>query len=159
MGLPRPLYVYFRSFQTQNLQKKTEGFSGTPTWIVGVEGKHADHLTTTTTTTYLLIFPMVTLACCTESTFPIFNKLCCLEMLSMVNEISWKNTFIESRVCTTYFTYIDYFINILQTKCTIQRTINALSWTNNSAERGSWVHHFYVGHSRTLLSFMFDVFK
>ena len=42
------LFVYFRSFQTQILQKKTVGFSGIRTQIVGVESEHADHLTTTT---------------------------------------------------------------------------------------------------------------
>ena len=36
-----------RSFQTQ-FYRKTLGFSGIRTWIVGVEGEHADHLTTTT---------------------------------------------------------------------------------------------------------------
>ena len=43
VGQPRPLFVYFRSFQTQ-FYRKTVGFSR----IVGVEGEHADHLTTTT---------------------------------------------------------------------------------------------------------------
>ena len=74
MGQPRPLFVYVRSFQTQILHKKTEAFfktwansglflffsntnftertvalGGNRTQIVGVEGEHADHLTTTTT--------------------------------------------------------------------------------------------------------------
>ena len=49
MGQPRPLFVYFRSFQTQIVQKKNVVFSGIRTQIVGVEGKHVDHLTTTTT--------------------------------------------------------------------------------------------------------------
>ena len=40
-------FVYFRSFQTQILQKKTVDVSGIRTWIVRVEGKHADHLTAT----------------------------------------------------------------------------------------------------------------
>ena len=48
MGQPRPVFVYFRSFQTKILQKKALGFSGIRTRIVGVEGEHADHLTTTT---------------------------------------------------------------------------------------------------------------
>ena len=48
MGQPRPLFLYFCSFQTQILQKKTVGFSGIRTRIVGVEYEHADHLTTTT---------------------------------------------------------------------------------------------------------------
>ena len=47
MGLPRPLFVYFRSFQTQILQKKTVGVSKIRTRIVGVESEQADHLTTT----------------------------------------------------------------------------------------------------------------
>ena len=40
-------FVYFRSFQTPILQKKTVGFSEIRTWIVGKEGEHADDLTTT----------------------------------------------------------------------------------------------------------------
>ena len=44
---PRPLFVYFCSFPAQILQKKTVGFSGIQTRIIGIEGKHADHLTTT----------------------------------------------------------------------------------------------------------------
>ena len=47
MGQPWPLFVGFRSFQKGILQKKTVGFNGFRTWIVGVEGKHTDHLTTT----------------------------------------------------------------------------------------------------------------
>ena len=47
MGQPRPLFVYFKYFKTQILQKKTEGFSRIRTRIVRVEGDHADHLTTT----------------------------------------------------------------------------------------------------------------
>ena len=38
----------FCSFKTQILQKKTVGFIGIRTRIVGEEGKRADHLTTTT---------------------------------------------------------------------------------------------------------------
>ena len=48
MGQPRPLFVSFRSFQSQSLQKNTVDVSRIQTRIVGVEGKHADHLTTTT---------------------------------------------------------------------------------------------------------------
>ena len=48
IGQPKPLFVYFSSFQIQILQKKTVGFSGIRTRIDKVEGKHADHLTTTT---------------------------------------------------------------------------------------------------------------
>ena len=48
MGQSRRLFVYFSSFQTQILQEKTVGASGIQTQIVGVEGKHADHLITTT---------------------------------------------------------------------------------------------------------------
>ena len=47
MGQPRPLFVYFKYYKTQILQKKTEGFSRIRTRIVRVEGDHADHLTTT----------------------------------------------------------------------------------------------------------------
>ena len=49
MGQPRPLFVYFRSFQRQILQKKTVIVSGIQTRIYGVKDKHTDHLTTTTT--------------------------------------------------------------------------------------------------------------
>ena len=45
---PGLVFVYFRSFQTQNFTEKTVGFSGIRTRIVGVEGQHSDHLTTTT---------------------------------------------------------------------------------------------------------------
>ena len=38
----------FVLFQTQILQKKTVCFSKIRTRIVGIEGEHADHLTTTT---------------------------------------------------------------------------------------------------------------
>ena len=41
-------FVYFHSFQTQILQKKTVDVRGIRTLIVRVKGKHADHLTTTT---------------------------------------------------------------------------------------------------------------
>ena len=34
-------------------KKRTEGFSGIQTRIVGVEGEHADHLSTTTDPTYV----------------------------------------------------------------------------------------------------------
>ena len=52
MGQPRPLFVYFRSFRARtNFTEKTLGISGI--LIVGVEGKHADHLTTTTTACYV----------------------------------------------------------------------------------------------------------
>ena len=51
MGLPRPLFVYFRSFQTQILLKKYVGVSGIRTRIVRV----ADHLTTTTATLFHLL--------------------------------------------------------------------------------------------------------
>ena len=47
MGQPRPLSVYFRSFSNTIYTEKTVGFSETRTRIVGIEGKHADHLTTT----------------------------------------------------------------------------------------------------------------
>ena len=45
-------FVYFRSFQSQILKEKTVGGGGgIQTRIVGVEGKHADHLTTITAQT------------------------------------------------------------------------------------------------------------
>ena len=46
MGHPRPLFVYFRSFQTI-YRIKTVDFSGIRTRIIGIEGEHADHLTST----------------------------------------------------------------------------------------------------------------
>ena len=42
LGQPRPLFVYFRSFQ-QQFYRKIVDFSGNRTRIVGVEGEHADH--------------------------------------------------------------------------------------------------------------------
>ena len=39
MGLPRPLFVYFRSFRIQTLQK-TVGVSEIRTRIVRLEGEH-----------------------------------------------------------------------------------------------------------------------
>ena len=58
-GQPRNLFVYFRSFQTQILQKKTVSFSGIQTRIVRVEGEHADHLTTTTAHDLLLLLAFI----------------------------------------------------------------------------------------------------
>ena len=46
VGQPQPIFLFFSK---NNLQKKTVYFSGIRTQIVGVEGEHADHLTTTTT--------------------------------------------------------------------------------------------------------------
>ena len=43
-----PIPAYFRSFH-QQIYSKIEDYSGNRTQIVGVEGVHADHLTTTTT--------------------------------------------------------------------------------------------------------------
>ena len=42
------LFVFFGLF-THKFDRKNAGFSGIRTRIVGVEGNHADHLTTTTT--------------------------------------------------------------------------------------------------------------
>ena len=55
MGLHGLFFVYFRSFQTQFLQKKTVEVCGIRTWIVQVEGKQADHLTTTTAQRTIII--------------------------------------------------------------------------------------------------------
>ena len=52
---PGLFFVYFRSFQTQFLQKKTVEVCGIRTWIVQVEGKQADHLTTTTAQRTIII--------------------------------------------------------------------------------------------------------
>ena len=46
-GEVRGLFVYFRSFRQQFLQKIVY-LSGILTCIIGVEGEYADHLTTTT---------------------------------------------------------------------------------------------------------------
>ena len=43
----RHLFVYICSFQQKNYGQIVD-FSGIPSWIVGIEGEHADHLTTTT---------------------------------------------------------------------------------------------------------------
>ena len=48
MGQPRPLFV-FLFFSNTNFTEKTVDVSGIRTRIVGLEGKHADHLTTTKT--------------------------------------------------------------------------------------------------------------
>ena len=45
---PRPLFCSFLFFSNTILQKKTVGFSGIRTRIVGVEGQQTDHMTTTT---------------------------------------------------------------------------------------------------------------
>ena len=54
MGQPRPLFVYFRAFQ-QQFYRKIVDLSGIRTWIVGVEGEHADHLTTTTAQKFIFM--------------------------------------------------------------------------------------------------------
>ena len=46
-GPTRPLFCFFLFFSNTNLEK-TVVLSGIRTWIVRVEGEHADHLTTTT---------------------------------------------------------------------------------------------------------------
>ena len=47
MGQPRPLLFICVLFK-QKFNRKTVGVSGIRTWIIGVEGEKADHLTTTT---------------------------------------------------------------------------------------------------------------
>ena len=42
MGQPRPLFVYFRSFQIQ-FYRNIVDFRVIRTQIVGVEGEHSDH--------------------------------------------------------------------------------------------------------------------
>ena len=55
MGQTRPLLFIFRSFQINIFQKKKLlVYSGIRTRIVGVECKHADHLTTTTAHTQVV---------------------------------------------------------------------------------------------------------
>ena len=46
MGQPRP-FCLFSFFLRTNFKEKTVGYSGIRTRMVGVEGEHADHLTTT----------------------------------------------------------------------------------------------------------------
>ena len=48
MGQHRPLFCLFSFFSNTFFTEKTVDASGIQTRIVGVEGKHADHLTTTT---------------------------------------------------------------------------------------------------------------
>ena len=60
MGQPRPIFVNFRSFQTQILQK-TEDVSGIRTQIVWVEGKETDHLTPNTALWVVAPCPMTIL--------------------------------------------------------------------------------------------------
>ena len=47
MGQPRPLFVYFRTFQIQ-FYRKIVDFSGIRTQVIRIEGEHTDHLTITT---------------------------------------------------------------------------------------------------------------
>ena len=58
MGQPRPFFCLFSLFQKQILQKAV-CFSGIRTRIVGIEGEHADHLTTTTAFTELHSSPQI----------------------------------------------------------------------------------------------------
>ena len=55
-----PLFVIFVLFKL-NFTEKTVGFSGFQTQIVGIEGKHADHLTTTTAPRYAIIVSLMLL--------------------------------------------------------------------------------------------------
>ena len=48
MGQPRPLFCLFSFFSNTHFTEKTVGFCWIRTRFVGVEGNHADHLTTTT---------------------------------------------------------------------------------------------------------------
>ena len=68
IGLPRPLFVYFRSFQTI-YRIKTLDFIMIRTRIVRVEGEHADHLTTTTAR---VVSKLYELGCCLNASFTIF---------------------------------------------------------------------------------------
>ena len=60
MNQPRPVFIYFCSYQTPNFRKITVGFSLIRTRVVGLEVKDTDHLTTTTAHAYLNV------SCCTE---------------------------------------------------------------------------------------------
>ena len=55
-----PLFVIFVLFKL-NFTEKTVGFSGFQTQIVGIEGKHADHLTTTTAPRQAIIVSLMLL--------------------------------------------------------------------------------------------------
>ena len=48
MDQPRPLFVYFHSFETQFFIEKIGNVSWIRIRIVRVEGEHSEHLTTTT---------------------------------------------------------------------------------------------------------------
>ena len=48
MRQPGPLLRLVLFFSSTNFTEKTVGISGIQTWIGGVEGERADHLTTTT---------------------------------------------------------------------------------------------------------------
>ena len=65
--------VYLWSFQTQILQKDAWGFSGIWTWIVRVEGKHADHSTTAQSLVLFLRFSTIKLFC--MWTYPIMKLI------------------------------------------------------------------------------------
>ena len=56
IGQPRPLFRLFLFFSDTNFTGKTVGVSGIQTRIVGVEGEHADHLTTTTFLIFIFIY-------------------------------------------------------------------------------------------------------
>ena len=85
MGRSRPLFVYFRSFQTI-YRIKTVGFSGIRTRIVGVEGEHADHLNTTTAQ----IFPSYcSILCLTQKYLPL--SLCVSLSLCLSLSLSLKS--------------------------------------------------------------------
>ena len=62
-------FCLFSFVSNTNSPEKTEGFSGIPNRIVGVEGTHADHLTTTTVIIVVKgtkIEHLVTLSSCDE---------------------------------------------------------------------------------------------
>ena len=53
---PNPAsFCLFSFFSNKNFTEKTVGFSGIRTWIVGVERKHADHLTTNTAHLFIML--------------------------------------------------------------------------------------------------------
>ena len=87
VGQPRPLFVYFRSFK-HNIIEKALGFSEIQTRIVGVEGEHADHLTTTTARfIYVWLKILVNqLPCALESDLSKRGYLGKFSLFSMVNK-------------------------------------------------------------------------
>ena len=60
------LFLFILVLFKHKIYRKTVGFSGIWTWIVGVEGKYADHLTTTTVLALnIRLMELLAFNCCT----------------------------------------------------------------------------------------------